>query len=288
MRQTGSHFLVSTEWLASHAAAPDIVVVDVRLPPVGMQPKPSARALYEAGHIPDAVFFDIDTIADTTSDLPHMLPLPEVFSTLAGQLGIGNHMRVVVYEDDGVFSAPRVWWTFRTFGVRDVFILDGGLKQWKEEGRSIQSGMVIRQPANFSAQFDSLAVKSFDQMLSALSDGATQVIDARSAARFNGTAPEPRPGLRTGHIPGSINIPYTDLAHDGRLRPTDELRKIFANKRIDLDRPIVTSCGSGVTAAVLTLGLEMIGAKQVSLYDGSWTEWGGRPDTPIEAGCGDC
>lgn len=280
---TGSSpYLVSAQWLAGHLDDADVVVVDARLPPVGTNPKPDPRALYLAEHIPGAVFFDIDAISDQATDLPHMLPDAETFARMMGRLGIDEKKRIVVYDGDSLFSAPRVWWTFRTFGVADVRILDGGLKAWKAEGHSTEAGESPRPLAVFMPSFDGGAVRNFDQTLEALNRRSAQVLDARSAERFNGLAPEPRPGLRGGHMPGSINVPFTELIENGRLKATTALRDVFADKGVDLSHPIITSCGSGVTAAVLALGLEMIGATSVSIYDGSWSEWGGRQDAPIE------
>ena len=275
-----SHWLVSTQWLQDHLEAPDIVVVDgsYYLPAM----KRDARAEYLAGHIPEAVFFDIDAISDHASDLPHMLPSPEAFSSAMRAMGIGDGLSIVVYDCAGLFSAPRVWWTLRTFGIREVHILDGGMPKWKAEGRPIDFGEVKRTPRHFTARFNHGAVAAVADVQKALPDPNVQVVDARSAARFAGTAPEPRPGLKSGHMPGALNLPYDTLLEDGRLIATDRIQAKFAEAGIDINKPVITSCGSGVTAAVLWLALDAIGKEPKALYDGSWTEWASRGDLPIE------
>ena len=283
MNGSRTPLLVSTDWLADNLSDPGIVVVDARLTPVGVKPKPDPKAQFLAGHIPGAVFFDVEAFSDTETDLPHMLPSAEVFSRLAGELGIRNDMRIIVYDGDALFSAPRVWWTFKIFGACEVFILEGGLKAWLSEGHSVESGDVRRTPAVFSAKLNRSGVRDFQQVMSDLHNGNSQILDARTSERFKGLAAEPRSGLKSGHIPGSINIPYTEFLQDGRLKSADQLHNLFSQRQIDLRRPIVTSCGSGVTAAVLTFGLASIGINS-AIYDGSWSEWGARPDAPVEQG----
>ena len=277
-----SRWLVSTEWLADRLRDPDLVVVDgsYHLPST----KRDARSEYLAGHIPGAVFFDIEEVADHTSDLPHMLPTAEVFAEAAGALGIGNRTHVVVYDSLGLFSAARVWWTFRVFGAEHVFILDGGLPKWRAEGRPIETGEVVRDPARFSARKNDEVVKALDEVRDALGSGTMQVVDARSPERFRGDAPEPRPGVRPGHMPGARNVPYASLIEDGRLVSTDRIGPAFEAGGVDLDKPVVTSCGSGVTAAILWLALDAIGRPPAGLYDGSWVEWGSRPELPVATG----
>jgi thiosulfate/3-mercaptopyruvate sulfurtransferase len=279
-RPPASPSLVTTEWLAAHLDAPDIVVVDgsYYLP----TQKRDGHAEYLAAHIPGAVFFDVNAIADTTTDLPHMLPSPEAFSSAMRQLGIGDGVTIVVYDGLGLFSAARVWWTFRIFGVRDVYVLDGGFPKWKAEGRPIELHEVKRTPRHFTARFNRPAVADMASVKQTLSDKSAQVVDARSAERFAGTAPEPRPGLPSGHMPGAFNVPYSEIVEDGRLVEPERIAAAFAKAGVDTDKPIVTSCGSGVTAAILWLGLDAIGKPPKSLYDGSWTEWAAQPDAAIE------
>lgn len=284
MPHSDSHSLVSTSWLAAHMQAPDVRVVDATyyLPHEGLNP----RQEFEAHHIPGAVFFDIDEIADTASDLPHMLPAPEKFSSRVRKLGLGDGVRIVVYDQRGIFSAPRVWWTFRYFGHEDVAVLDGGLPRWVAEGRPVEEGPPRSVERHFTARVNSLLVRDAAQMAANISSRRTQVLDARSRARFEGSAPEPRAGLRGGHIPGSLNLPFDELIdpETGLFREPDELRARFEGAGVDLDRPVTTTCGSGITAAVLALGLHLIGHKDVSLYDGSWAEWGMPGDRPVETG----
>lgn len=273
--------LVSTEWLAQHLNAPDVRVVDASwyMPQLKRDPK----AEFAAGHIPGAVFFDIDEIADTDSDLPHMLPSPEKFSSRCRRLGLGDGVRIVVYDGGGCTAAARVWWTFRTFGHDDVSVLDGGLPKWKAENRPLADLPDIPRERHLSARFNSFLVRDVDQMLANVKSGREQVLDARSAGRFNGSDPEPREGLRGGHIPGSLNTPYQQLfREDGTFLPREDLQKVLAASGLDMKKPVITTCGSGVTACVLALGLHLVGHRQVAVYDGSWTEWGGRKDTPVE------
>ncbi len=273
--------LVTPSWLAARLQDPNAVVLDATLPPVGVTPPVDTRSRYLAKHIPGAIFFDIEELSDHSTPLPHMLPTPEDFSRSMSALGVGDDMTIVVYEQEGVFSAPRAWWMLRTFGAQHVYILDGGLRAWTEAGLSTESGPVHRAPASFHATLNREAVKNLSQLKDRITNHQ-QVLDARSAARFNGTAPEPRPGLSSGHMPGATNVPFTELVEDGRLKPADKLRDVFLAKDIDLQQPITTTCGSGVTAAVIALGLEVVGAKDVSLYDGSWAEYAQHPESVIE------
>jgi thiosulfate/3-mercaptopyruvate sulfurtransferase len=273
--------LVTTSWLANRLNDPNVVILDATLPPVGVTPPVDTRARYVAKHIPGAIFFDIEEFSDPSSPLPHMLPPPDVFSRNVSALGIGDQMDIVIYEQEGVFSAPRAWWTFRTFGARNVYLLDGGLRAWSEAGLPAQSGEVRRAPAVFSAKLDSNAVKDFAQIQQMIAAHG-QILDARSAGRFSGALPEPRPGISSGHMPGASSIPYTELVEEGRFKPAEELRRTFIAKGLDLQLPLTTTCGSGVTAAVLAFGLAAAGAKQVSLYDGSWAEYAARPEVVIE------
>jgi thiosulfate/3-mercaptopyruvate sulfurtransferase len=273
--------VVTTEWLSKHLGEPDLRIVDGtwHMPQLGRD----ARAEFAATHLPGAVFFDIDAIADRGTTLPHMLPSPEEFGAAVGALGIGSGDRVVVYDVRGVVSAARVWWTFRAFGHDAVAVLDGGLKKWRAEGRPVESGLPSPARRTFTARRRAELVRDLDAMRANLGSRSAQVLDARSAGRFTGTEPEPRAGLRGGHIPGSLNLPYETLYRpDGTLKPPDELAAAVHTAGVDLGRPIVTTCGSGVTASVLALALYLLGRPDVAVYDGSWSEWGGRADTPVE------
>lgn len=282
MSEHSSEHLVSTDWLAEHLDAPDIVVLDAswHLPTAGRDPK----AEYLEEHIPGALYFDIDDLSDETSDLPHMLPSPIKFSSRMRKMGIGDGKRIVVYDTAGLFSAARAWWMFRTFGHDDVAILDGGFLKWTAEGRPVEDGPPApRQDRHFSARQQSTMVRDRHDVLSAINTSSAQIADARSASRFSGVEKEPRAGLRSGHMPGACNVHYASLLKgDGTLRAAAEIRQAFVDAGVDLDRPVITSCGSGVTAAILSLGLTLIGHDDHALYDGSWTEWGGVDELPVE------
>lgn len=276
--------LVSVQWLAKHLSAPDIRVVDGSWKMPGVTPP--AREDYDSAHIPDAVFFDIDEIADNGTTLPHMLPSPEKFSAKVRDLGLGDGNRIVVYDSAGLMSAARVWWTFRVFGHNDVAILDGGLPKWLAEGLPVNNERPMPRRRHFSAHLNTFLVRDKGQILANLQTRREQILDARPQARFEGTIDEPRPGLRRGHIPGSLNLPYTSLI-DPETRtvlPPERLRALFIGAGVDLGKPVVVSCGSGVTACVLALGLTLIGKKDVAVYDGSWSEWGLPGDWPVETG----
>lgn len=277
-----SSFLVTPQWLAEHTNDADIVILDARMSPPGLIPKRDIQAEFEQGHIPGAVYFDIDEIADNSTELPHMLPSPQEFSERVGQLGISEQHVLVIYDDGNLFSAPRVWWTFRTFGAKKVRILAGGINGWRQAGYALESGQAKPTPQVFKVAFNSAAVKSVDEVVAVLGNSEVQIIDARPASRFKAQEPEPRPGLRLGRIPGSINVPWGSMVENGNLKSPQALASIFAAQGVDLTKPIITSCGSGVTAAVVALGLAAVNAPSISLYDGSWAQWGASDSLPIE------
>lgn len=275
--------VVSTAWLADRLRAPDIRVVDSSwyMPAENR----SGHDEYLVSHIPGAVFFDIDAIADTSSDLPHMLPSPEAFAKAAGLLGLPREADIVIYDTHGIRSAARVWWTLRAMGYPTVHVLDGGLRKWIAEGRSIEPGEIYPRAVQVEPAFDPWLVRSAADVREILASGSARMVDARSAARFTGEAPEPRAGLRSGHMPGAANLPWEQVvAEDGTLQPAEQLTAAFKGAGVDLKQPIVTTCGSGVTASVLALALARLGLDRTAVYDGSWTEWGGLPDAPVVTG----
>lgn len=276
------NWLVETDWLADHLDAPDIAIVDAswHMP---NSPRDAYQEYLDA-RIPGAVHFDIDEIADTASDLPHMLASPVKFSARMRKMGIGDGMRIVVYDSDGISSSPRVWWTFRVMGIEDVAVLNGGLRKWRHEDRPLEDGPPRRRTErHFTARRNGELVRDMSDVAAALADPVIQVYDTRSQQRFGGHIPEPREGLRAGHMPGSQNLPFSELLNgDGTMKSPDELRAILERHNVDFTRPLVASCGSGVTACILNLALAVTGHRRVSVYDGSWTEWGADPTAPIE------
>lgn len=267
--------IVSTQWLADHLGSPDIAIIDAtwHLPTANRD----ARTEFLEAHIPGAQYFDIDALSDTASSLPHMLPSPEKFSSAMRKMGIGDGKRVIAYDSAGLFSAARAWWMFKVFGHDDVAVLDGGLKKWLAESRPTEDGPALpRQERHFTARFKGSMVKDMKEVAAALTSGAAQVADARSPTRFRGEEVEPRPGVRAGHMPGARNVHYATLLNpDGTLKSPDDIAATFQAAGIDLSQPVITSCGSGITAAILTLALTLTGKRDHALYDGSWTEWGG-------------
>ena len=275
--------LVSTDWLSTRLSDPEIRILDATwyLPNVDRD----AKAEYDQSHIPNARFFDIDEVSDHRSDLPHMVPPVEKFMSKVRKLGVGDGHQIVIYDSHGLFSAARVWWLFKVMGQKNVAVLDGGLPKWLREGRTVDSSPPLIRDRHMFVKYHDEMVKDVTQVSSASKLGDFEILDARSAGRFRGEEPEPRPGLRAGHIPGSKNIFYGDLLNeDGTLKSQDELVEHFKAKAVKLDKPVITSCGSGVTAAIINLALDRIGKTDHALYDGSWTEWGMYPTVPVETG----
>ena len=279
---TQNPFLISAGDLAEVLGRPGLSIVDASwyLPAQNR----FARAEYDAGHIPGAVFFDQDAVVDPASSLPHTLPSPDIFAKAVGTMGISNTDTIVVYDGMGLFSAPRIWWMFRTFGARDVRLLDGGMPAWVAGGHPVESASPAVSPTTFEPDFDRDAVADLSEMRRIVSEGGRQIVDVRPAERFAGQAAEPRPGVRAGHMPGAANLPFPLLGEDGRLKSPEALREAMQAAGIDPDAPSVTSCGSGVTAAILNLAFETVGNRNAKLFDGSWTEWGSASDTPVETG----
>ena len=274
-------FFVAADWLAEHIDDPEIQIIDARMAPPGQEQR-DLNAEYQAGHIPGAVFFDIEALSDHTSPLPHMMPRAEAFAVAMRELGVSSDKHLVVYDEGNLFSAPRAWWMLRTFGVERVLIVAGGLEGWRRDELPLEQGLPELPEGEFDVNFDPQVIKRLTDVLLVSHEGSAQIVDARPAGRFNGLVAEPRPGLRSGHIPGALNVPWNELVINGELKTTDELNEIFARQGIDFERPIIASCGAGVTAAVVVLALTTLGVNGVSLYDGSWSEWGARTDLPIE------
>lgn len=285
MSDEKSRFVVSADWLQGELGKPDLRVLDASfyLP----AQKRDADAEYAAGHIPGAIRFDQDKIADHSTNLPHTIPSPDQFAAEVGKLGISENDRIVVYDGIGMFASPRVWWLFRVMGARNVFVLDGGLDGWKAEGRALETATPAYPAVTFKTNYDEARVVTLERMRDIVSSGALQIADARSAGRFAATEPEPRAGMRSGHMPGARSLPSGVFATQGRFKSLPELKQTIEDAGIDLSKPVVTSCGSGITAAIITLALESLGHSDNKLYDGSWSEWGSRDDTPVVTGPAD-
>jgi len=282
MTEQKSAFVVSADWLEQRLADSSVKILDAAwyLPAQKRDPK----AEYATGHIPGAVFYDQDAIADPASGLPHTIPSPESFAESVGKLGISETDTIVVYDGPGIFTAPRVWWLLRTMGAQSVFVLDGGIDGWKAEGRPVTTDVPQPEPVTFHPKFNAEAVTSFTQMRDIVAAGSRQIADARGAARFTGEEAEPRAGMRSGHMPGAKSLPSGVFSTGGKLKSLDALRETIEAAGIDLEKPVVTSCGSGVTAAIIMLALQSLGHTDNTLYDGSWSEWGSRTDTPVVTG----
>ncbi len=286
MTDFSSKWLVETDWLAERVRSPGLVVLDASLP-AGGDAKPPYDA-YRDEHIPGALFFDIEELSDTTSKLPHMLPSPEKFSSRMRKMGIGDGMKIIVYDARGIYSAPRAWWMFRVMGHEDVAVLNGGLPKWKAEGLPVEAGLPApRSERHFTSRFNAALVRDLNDMMAAVRAQKTQIADARAAGRFEGRDGEPRPVPRLGHMPGAHNMPFSSLLNgNGTFRPAEEIRALFEKAGIAPEKPVVATCGSGITACTLALGLAIIGNEHVPVYDGSWYEWSHAEDAPVETGSG--
>ncbi|HHX3803058.1 TPA: 3-mercaptopyruvate sulfurtransferase [Escherichia fergusonii] len=274
-------WFVAADWLAEHINDPEIQIIDARMAPPGVKERHVLQE-YREGHIPGAVFFDIEALSDHTSSFPHMMPRPEAFAVAMRELGVNQDKHLIVYDEGNLFSAPRAWWMLRTFGVERVSILAGGLTGWQRDELLLEKGDVELPEGEFTAKFTPDAVVNVTDVLLASHENTAQIIDARPATRFNAEVDEPRLGLRRGHIPGALNVPWTELVREGELKTTDELDAIFFGRGVSYDKPIIVSCGSGVTAAVVLLALATLDVPNVKLYDGAWSEWGARADLPVE------
>lgn len=274
-------YFVAADWLIEHSDDPEVQIIDARMAPPGQEHR-DLHAEYRAGHLPGAVFFDIEALSDHASPLPHMMPRAEAFSVAMRELGISRDKHLVVYDEGNLFSAPRAWWMLKIFGVDKVSILAGGLAGWQRDELPLQQGEVTLPEGEFDAELDATVIKRLTDMLLVSHEKTAQIVDARPAPRFNALADEPRPGLKRGHIPGAHNVPWGDLVFEGELKTVDELQSIFERQGVDLNQPIIASCGSGVTACVVILALATLGVTNVSLYDGAWSEWGARDDLPVE------
>jgi len=279
-----SRYVVSPDWVQKQLHSPEFVIVDAAwyLP----AQKRNGAEEYASGHIPGAVFFDQDAIADHSVALPHTLPSPQKFAEAVGKLGISDTDTIVVYDGPGIFTAPRVWWMFRIMGARNVFVMDGGIDGWKRDGRPLETDLPEPAPKVFNAHFDPSRVVPFAEMKSIVDKGLSQIADARGPGRFLGDEPEPRAGVRSGHMPGAKNLPAGVFSENGQFKDLASLKQLISDAGIDLSKPVVTSCGSGVTAAIITLALESLGHTDNRLYDGSWSEWGSRDDTTVVTGRG--
>ncbi|WEZ83451.1 3-mercaptopyruvate sulfurtransferase [Rhizobium sp. 32-5/1] len=282
MNNTTSAFVVSLDWLEQRLGDPGIRIVDASWYLPAQQRDPKAE--YAAAHIPGAVFFDQDAVADLSSGLPHTLPSPEFFAKSVGDLGVRETDTIIVYDGPGIFTAPRVWWSLRTMGARNVFVLDGGMDGWKADGRPVTTDVPAPSPVPFTPSFNAAAVTSFQEMTAIVASGERQIADARGPGRFTGEEAEPRAGMRSGHMPGAQSLPSGVFSQGGKLKSLEELRKTIEAAGIDLSKPVVTTCGSGVTAAIITLALQSLGHADNTLYDGSWSEWGSRQDTAVVTG----